>query len=314
MNLRSFLWRPRRLFFEAQWNFEHCPVSTIFMCLTLPPFWTQIVLAMGYIPIVLGLYNTQIKVPLYLLLFPTHSTMYATFCHHPCAFFNRFPLLRFEAHANTLRSWSRQWNLDLLHKWDRRRTTTTSRRWSIQTFAGSDYASSVWWLSVLHRRYEHGFLFWYHVCGIFVSLKRNNCSYVDFINNVPRWATLFLPRACHYEPLLPTHCIHLRADDGHDVGVYAVDASGGRYAIFEAYGENYSGDATTGLAFRPYGNLMYACFQDCGCEMPTNLDCGCLLEFWRDDGWRFDGLTLGLNFHCENVRMFIWVFCTLWIQ
>ena len=76
-----------------------------------------------------------------------------------------------------------------------------------------------------------------------------------------------------------------------------MDASGGRYAIFEAYDDKYIGDETTGLAFSPDGTHMYACFQDCGCERPTDLDCGCLLEFWRDDGRPFDGSTLALEFH-----------------
>ena len=42
---------------------------------------------------------------------------------------------------------------------------------------------------------------------------------------------------------------------------------------------------------------MYACFQDCGCEVSGAEDCGCLLQFWRDDGRSFDGATMGLKFH-----------------
>ena len=50
------------------------------------------------------------------------------------------------------------------------------------------------------------------------------------------------------------------------MGVYAIDGNNKRYAMFEAYAEQYKGDETTGLAFSPDGTKMYACFQDCGCD------------------------------------------------
>ena len=79
--------------------------------------------------------------------------------------------------------------------------------------------------------------------------------------------------------------------------MYALDESGNSYAIFEAYGSMYHGDETTGLAFSPDGTRMYACFQDCGCEVSGDPDCGCLIEFWRDDGRTFDGRAMGLKSH-----------------
>ena len=77
----------------------------------------------------------------------------------------------------------------------------------------------------------------------------------------------------------------------------SIDATGRSYAIFEAYDAKYFNDETTGLAFSPDGTTMYACFQDCGCEVSGEEDCGCLLQFWRDDGRSFDGATMGLKFH-----------------
>ncbi len=74
------------------------------------------------------------------------------------------------------------------------------------------------------------------------------------------------------------------------------DASGQRYAIFEAYAPTYFRDKTSGLAFSPDGTKMYTCFQDCGCEVSGDVDCGCMLEFERLDGRSFDGETLNLRF------------------
>ena len=91
--------------------------------------------------------------------------------------------------------------------------------------------------------------------------------------------------------------LYFTEDGGKSVGVYAVDASGQRYAIFEAYDSKYFGDETTGLAFSPNGTKMYVCFQDCDCETTGEVDCGCLLEFRRDDGRSFEGSTLSLKFH-----------------
>ena len=84
---------------------------------------------------------------------------------------------------------------------------------------------------------------------------------------------------------------------GKTPGVYAVDETGNSYAIFEAYGSMYHGDEATGLAFSPDGTRMYACFQDCGCEVSGDPDCGCLFEFRRDDGRTFDGRAMGLKSH-----------------
>lgn len=96
--------------------------------------------------------------------------------------------------------------------------------------------------------------------------------------------------------------LYFTEDGGKTPGVYAIDTeafSGTlvKYAIFEAYGEKYYGDETTGLAFSPNGSKMYACFQDCGCDKSGNIDCGCLLEYSRDDGLSFDGETMALKFH-----------------
>lgn len=94
--------------------------------------------------------------------------------------------------------------------------------------------------------------------------------------------------------------LYLTEDGGSSVGVYSLDAAGQRYAIFEAYDDVYQGDETTGLAFSPDGKKMYACFQDCGCEESDEVDCGCLLEFSRNDGRSFDGSTLSLKFHSSS--------------
>jgi hypothetical protein len=100
--------------------------------------------------------------------------------------------------------------------------------------------------------------------------------------------------------------LYFTEDGGRTPGVYAVntapssdgeDIGTKKYSIFEAYGEDYFGDETTGLAFSPDGSKMFACFQDCGCDVPGSVDCGCLLEFTRDDGMSFDGETMSLKFH-----------------
>ena len=93
--------------------------------------------------------------------------------------------------------------------------------------------------------------------------------------------------------------LYLTEDGGDTAGVYAVHKSTGeRYAIFEADSESYNDDETTGLAFSPDGTKMYAAFQDCGCDCSGyDLDCGCLMEFSRDDGRSFDGSTLELKYH-----------------
>lgn len=95
--------------------------------------------------------------------------------------------------------------------------------------------------------------------------------------------------------------LYFTEDGGKSVGVYAIDKSNKRYAIFEAYGLMYNGDETTGLAFSPDGTKMYACFQDCGCKNSDDVDftCGCLLEFSRADGESMDGSTFALKFHGE---------------
>jgi len=94
--------------------------------------------------------------------------------------------------------------------------------------------------------------------------------------------------------------LYFTEDGGKTPGVYAVDSSGQRFAIFEAYGKQYFGDETTGLAFSPDGTKMYACFQDCGCERSGEGDCGCMLEFWRNDGRSFDGATMNLKYHLSE--------------
>lgn len=96
--------------------------------------------------------------------------------------------------------------------------------------------------------------------------------------------------------------LYLTEDGGKTPGVYAVDSSGEKYAIIEAYASQYFGDETTGLAFSPDGTRMYGCFQDCGCEVTGAKDCGCLLEFWRDDGRSFDGETMALKFHSNSEK------------
>ena len=83
--------------------------------------------------------------------------------------------------------------------------------------------------------------------------------------------------------------LYFTEDGGSTPGVYAMDTNGSMYAIFEAYSDMYKGDETTGLAFSPDGNTMYANFQDCGCKETYGEDCGCLLRFIRDDGLGFDG-------------------------
>ena len=91
--------------------------------------------------------------------------------------------------------------------------------------------------------------------------------------------------------------LYFTEDGGKTPGVYAIDAEGKPYTIFEAYDEKYSGDETTGLAFSPDGTIMYTALQDCGCEVSGEKDCGCLLSFYRDDGRSFDGETMNLKYH-----------------
>lgn len=95
--------------------------------------------------------------------------------------------------------------------------------------------------------------------------------------------------------------LYLTEDGGNTVGVYAIhQPTGRRYAMFEAYADMYHDDETTGLAFSTDGTKMYAAFQDCGCEESDgglDYNCGCLLEFSREDGRSFDGSTLSLKFH-----------------
>ena len=93
------------------------------------------------------------------------------------------------------------------------------------------------------------------------------------------------------------HFLYFTEDGGKTPGVYAIDAAGQSFSIFEAYDQMYFNDETTGLAFSPDGTKMYASFQDCGCEEPNDIDCGCLFVFWRDDGQSFDGDTMSLKFH-----------------
>lgn len=82
--------------------------------------------------------------------------------------------------------------------------------------------------------------------------------------------------------------LYFTEDGGSTPGVYALDSSGRMHGMFEAYDSMYKGDETTGLAFSPDGNKMYASFQDCGCEVSYDVDCGCLFQFTRDDGLSFD--------------------------
>ena len=85
--------------------------------------------------------------------------------------------------------------------------------------------------------------------------------------------------------------LYFTEDGGSSPGVYTLDPSGSMYAIFEAYDAIYKGDETTGLAFSPNGNTMYANFQDCGCQVPYDKTCGCLFQFIRNDGMSFDDAT-----------------------
>lgn len=94
--------------------------------------------------------------------------------------------------------------------------------------------------------------------------------------------------------------LYFTEDGGRTAGVYAIDAEGQSFAVFEAYGRQYFDDETTGLAFSPDGTKMFACFQDCGCKVSGGVDCGCLYMFWRDDGRSFDGETLSLKFHSSE--------------
>jgi len=98
--------------------------------------------------------------------------------------------------------------------------------------------------------------------------------------------------------------LYLTEDSGTSVGAYALHKpTGKRYAMFEAYTGKYHGDETTGLQISSDGTKMYAAFQDCGCSgsnSGTNPNCGCLLEFSRDDGRSFDGATVGLKFHSSS--------------
>ena len=97
--------------------------------------------------------------------------------------------------------------------------------------------------------------------------------------------------------------LYMTEDGGKTPGVYAIHKpTGKRYTMFEAYTDQYHHDETTGLAFSPDGTKMYAVFQDCGCDQEDSengisYNCGCLLEFSRQDGRSFEGATMGLKFH-----------------
>jgi len=85
--------------------------------------------------------------------------------------------------------------------------------------------------------------------------------------------------------------LYLTEDGGSTPGVYSIHKpTGAKYAIFQGYSTSLVNDETTGLAFSPDGTKMYAAFQDCGC----------LLEFSRDDGMSFDGEKLDLKFHAPS--------------
>lgn len=85
--------------------------------------------------------------------------------------------------------------------------------------------------------------------------------------------------------------LYLTEDGGSTPGVYSINKlTGAKYAIFQGYSSSLVNDETTGLAFSPDGTKMYAAFQDCGC----------LLEFRRDDGISFDGEKLDLKFHAPS--------------
>ncbi len=85
--------------------------------------------------------------------------------------------------------------------------------------------------------------------------------------------------------------LYLTEDGGSSPGVYSIHKpTGAKYAIFQGYSTSLVNDETTGLAFSPDGTKMYAAFQDCGC----------LLEFSRDDGLSFDGEKLDLKFHAPT--------------
>jgi hypothetical protein len=82
--------------------------------------------------------------------------------------------------------------------------------------------------------------------------------------------------------------LYLTEDGGVSPGIYALHKpTGAKYAIVQGYSTALQYDETSGLAFSPDGKKMYTAFQDCGC----------LLEFSRDDGLSFDGETLDVKFH-----------------
>ena len=82
--------------------------------------------------------------------------------------------------------------------------------------------------------------------------------------------------------------LYLTEDGGISPGIYALHKpTGAKYAIVQGYSSALQYDETAGLAFSPDGRKMYTAFQDCGC----------LLEFSRDDGKSFDGDTLDVKFH-----------------
>ena len=82
--------------------------------------------------------------------------------------------------------------------------------------------------------------------------------------------------------------LYLTEDGGVSPGIYALyKPNGTKYAIVQGYSSSLQYDETSGLAFSSDGKKMYTAFQDCGC----------LLEFSRDDGLSFDGDTLDVKFH-----------------
>ena len=74
--------------------------------------------------------------------------------------------------------------------------------------------------------------------------------------------------------------LYFTEDGGTSPGIYALhEPTGVKYAIIQGYSTALQYDETAGLAFSPDGKKMYTAFQDCGC----------LMEFSRDDGLSFDG-------------------------
>jgi len=77
-------------------------------------------------------------------------------------------------------------------------------------------------------------------------------------------------------------------DGGFDCGVHGRDESGQFFTILDAPGHDTE---STGLDFSPDLKCVLVAFQG---------DPGTVWQFWRKDGYQFDGGMLGIKYHAND--------------